>query len=244
MLDKEKIEEQLAAGRAERNIRIAGLSVLVLVLAAGVWFFLAKKEQQNTPDYGAEAGVCDPFADIPAAAQYSQPPLRIDTNKPYFAHVKLAKGGEFVIQLFPDKAPKTANSFVFLACKGFFNGVTFYRVLEGLAAQGGDPTAMGNGGPGYQFEYEGSDLTFDKPGVVAMANSSERTPTNGSQFFITFRQLPQLDGGYTIFGQVIQGMDVVNGIRRRDPNQKPTFAGDAMESVTITESNTPIQSYP
>ena len=249
MAGKKKIEEQegqLAAQRTETSIRIIGLCIILLLLAAGIWFFRSGKGQQNqtTLSYGTEAGACDPFADIPVAAQYSEPPLKIDTGKPYFAHVKMAKGGEFVIQLYPDKAPKTVNSFVFLACKGFFNGVTFHRVLEGLAAQGGDPTGTGTGGPGYQFEYEGSDLTFDKAGVVAMANSSEGSASNGSQFFITFRPLPQLNGGYTIFGQVIQRMDVVNGIRRRNPDQKPTFAGDAMESVTITVSNAPVRSYP
>ncbi|HLO17650.1 MAG TPA: peptidylprolyl isomerase, partial [Anaerolineales bacterium] len=160
---------------------------------------------------------------------------KIDTSKQYLATVKMAKGGEFVIQLYPDKAPKTVNSFVFLACKGYFNGVTFHRVLEGFMAQGGDPTGTGTGGPGYEFEYEPNDLTFDKAGVVAMANTGAGTPTNGSQFFITFGPTLQLNGGYTIFGQVTQGMDVVNGITRRDPQQNPTFAGDAMESVTITE---------
>jgi cyclophilin family peptidyl-prolyl cis-trans isomerase len=158
--------------------------------------------------------------------------MGIDATKQYFATVKMAKGGEFVIQLYPDKAPITVNSFVFLACKGFFNGVTFHRVLEGFMAQGGDPTGTGGGGPGYEFVNEDSDLTFDKEGVVAMANAGR--DTNGSQFFITFGPQEFLNGGYTIFGQVVQGMDVVNGITRRDPQTNPTFEGDAMESVTIT----------
>jgi cyclophilin family peptidyl-prolyl cis-trans isomerase len=234
-------EKQLAAQRTERNIRIIGLGVIILLVAAGVWFFVPKGQKQNpqTPQtnlgYGSDAAVCAPFADIPVASQYSEPPLKIDTSKQYFATVKLAKGGEFVIQLYADKAPKTVNSFVFLACKGYFNGVTFHRVLEGFMAQGGDPTGTGSGGPGYEFEYEGSDLTFDKAGVVAMANTGAGTPTNGSQFFITFGPTTQLNGGYTIFGQVVQGMDIVNGITRRDPDQNPSFEGDAMESVTITE---------
>ena len=125
------------------------------------------------------------------------------------------------------------NSFVFLAREGYFNGVTFHRVLDGFMAQGGDPTGTGMGGPGYEFENEDSDLTFDKEGVVAMANAGP--DTNGSQFFITFGPTPQLNGGYTIFGQVIEGMDVVNAITRRDPDTNPSFAGDAIESITITE---------
>jgi peptidylprolyl isomerase len=178
------------------------------------------------------ANGCDVFSDIPVATQYSEPPMRIDVTKQYFAMVKMAKGGEFVIQLYPDKAPITVNSFVFLACKGYFDGVTFHRVLEGFMAQGGDPTGTGMGGPGYEFVNENSDLTFDKEGVVAMANAGP--DTNGSQFFITFGPQEFLNGGYTIFGQVVQGMDVVNSITRRDPEQNPSFDGDAIESVTIS----------
>ncbi len=144
----------------------------------------------------------------------------------------MANGGEFTIALHADRAPITVNSFVFLACKDFFNGVTFHRVLEGFMAQGGDPTGTGMEGPGYEFVNENSDLTFDKPGVVAMANAGP--DTNGSQFFITFVPTEFLNGGYTIFGQVVSGMDVVNNITRRDPDTNPSFTGDAMENVTIT----------
>ena len=100
-------------------------------------------------------------------------------------------------------------------------------------AQGGDPTGTGMGGPGYKFVNEDSDLKFDKPGVVAMANAGR--DTNGSQFFITFVPTPQLNGGYTIFGQVTSGMEVVNAIQRRDPQQNPTTPGDAIQSITISE---------
>ena len=185
-----------------------------------------------TTEPNVPATACDVFSDLPAASQYSGPPVRIDTAKTYFATVQMENGGQFVIQLYPAKAPITVNSFVFLSCKGFFDGVTFHRVLEGFMAQGGDPTGTGMGGPGYEFVNENSDLTFDKEGVVAMANAGP--DTNGSQFFITFVPTPQLNGGYTIFGQVIEGMDVVKGITFRDPDVNPSFEGDAMESVTIT----------
>ena len=161
------------------------------------------------------------------------PPMTIDVAKKYSATFKMAKGGEFVIDLHADKAPITVNSFVFLARQKYFDGVTFHRVLDGFMAQGGDPTGSGKGGPGYQFKNEDSDLKFDKAGVVAMANAGR--DTNGSQFFITFAATPSLNGGYTIFGQVVSGMDVVNGITRLDPNTNPQFKGDAIESVTITE---------
>ena len=145
----------------------------------------------------------------------------------------MANGGEFVIQLYPDKAPITVNSFVFLAREGYFDGITFHRVLKDFMAQGGDPTGTGGGGPGYEFVNEDSDLTFDKAGVVAMANAGR--DTNGSQFFITFGPQEYLNGGYTIFGQVTSGMEVVQNIRLRNPEENPSYPGDAIESITITE---------
>jgi cyclophilin family peptidyl-prolyl cis-trans isomerase len=166
--------------------------------------------------------------------QYDAPPaMTIDVNREYYATVKMANGGEFIIQLYPDKAPITVNNFVFLSREGFYDGTTFHRVLEGFMAQGGDPTGTGMGGPGYEFVNEDSDLTFDKAGVVAMANAGR--DTNGSQFFITFAPQEYLNGGYTIFGQVIEGMEVVSAIKLRDPDQNPSYDGDAIQTVTITE---------
>ena len=204
---------------------MAAALVLILVATAVLRVSLsARKPAEKGPQLPALVG----------DKQYaSAPPMLIDITKKYTATVKMAKGGEFVIQLHADKAPITVNSFVFLARQGYFDGVTFHRVLEGFMAQGGDSTGTGGGGPGYQFVNEDSDLTFDKVGVVAMANAGR--DTNGSQFFITFSPVPRLNGGYTIFGQVVSGMDVVNGIRRRDPELNPDYAGDAIESITITE---------
>src|SRR4030067_2989428 len=166
--------------------------------------------------------------------QYSSaPPLLIDPSRLYFATVKMEKGGEFVIQLYPDKAPLTVNSFVFLAREGFFDATSFHRVLEGFMAQGGDPTGTGMGGPGYRFVNESSDLTFNKAGVVAMANAGPNT--NGSQIFITFGPTGLSVSDYTVFGQVISGMDVVAGLTRRDPQQNPTYIRDIIQSVSITD---------
>jgi cyclophilin family peptidyl-prolyl cis-trans isomerase len=208
------------------NVQIIALVIIGLAVIASGWAVYASQKPAAANTGQAPAKVSD--------KQYSAaPPMTIDKNKQYSATVKMAKGGEFVIQLYPDKAPITVNSFVFLARDGFFNGVTFHRVLEGFMAQGGDPTGTGGGGPGYEFVNEDSDLTFDKAGVVAMANAGR--DTNGSQFFITFGPTPNLNGGYTIFGQVVSGMDVVNGIKRRDPDQNPNYQGDVIESITITE---------
>lgn len=208
------------------GIQVAGIGLLILVAVIAIWSFTS-----NRPTGATSQQVQAPTA---TEKQYaSAPPMTIDVNKQYFANVTMAKGGEFVIQLYPDKAPITVNSFVFLARDGFFNGTTFHRVLEGFMAQGGDPTGTGKGGPGYQFVNEKNDLTFDKAGVVAMANSGPNT--NGSQFFITFGPNGLSESDYTIFGQVVSGMDVVNGITRRDPEQNPNFPGDAIASMTITE---------
>ena len=180
------------------------------------------------------AGSSQATAATSGSKQYSAaPPMTIDVKKQYFATFKMAKGGEFTIQLFPDKAPITVNSFVFLAQDGFYNGTTFHRVLDGFMAQGGDPTGTGGGGPGYEFANEKNDLTFDKPGVVAMANAGPNT--NGSQFFIMFEPYGLSESDYTIFGQVTSGMDVVNAITRRNPDSNPTTPGDTIASVTITE---------
>jgi cyclophilin family peptidyl-prolyl cis-trans isomerase len=221
------------------GIQLAGIAIVIVIIASAIWLtaLTYKPAKQTTaPVNQPTKPVSQPTEPVnqPSAKQWTTAPtMAVDVHKQYFANVKMAKGGEFVIQLYPDKAPITVNSFVFLANQGFYNGVTYHRVLEGFMAQGGDPTGTGMGGPGYQFVNENSDLKFDKAGVVAMANAGP--DTNGSQFFITFSPQPQLNGGYTIFGQVISGMDVVNGLTRRDPNQNPTFPGDAMESVTITE---------
>jgi len=221
-MPKKNKRKARAAQSSTKSIQLVAVGALLIVAVALIWL-----NRPTTPQQTASQPT-------PSAKQYSAaPPMTIDTAKKYTATFKMAKGGEFVVQLYSDKAPITVNSFVFLARDGYFNGVTFHRVLEGFMAQGGDPTGTGGGGPGYEFVNEDSDLTFDKPGVVAMANAGR--DTNGSQFFITFVPRPDLNGNYTIFGQVISGMDVVNGITRRDPEQNPTFTGDVIESVTIAE---------
>ena len=225
---------------SNRTIQLIGLGAVIVVIALIVWSVLSNR-QAETPQ-ALQTAPASQVGNEPAAEntpagqpkQWTEPPaMTIDPAKKYFATVKMENGGEFTIQLLPDKAPKTVNSFVFLARQGFFDGVTFHRVLEGFMAQGGDPTGTGMGGPGYQFENEDSDLTFDKAGVVAMANAGR--DTNGSQFFITYGPQEYLNGGYTIFGQVTEGMDVVEGLRLRDPEKNPNYPGDAIQSVTITE---------
>jgi cyclophilin family peptidyl-prolyl cis-trans isomerase len=168
------------------------------------------------------------------AKSYSKPPdMVIDPKKKYTATFKLDKG-DIVIELFADKAPKTVNNFVFLARDGFYDGVTFHRVIKDFMAQGGDPTGTGTGGPGYKFADEfHPDLRHNKPGILSMANAGPNT--NGSQFFITFGPTQHLDRRHSVFGQVIKGMEVVRSISLRDPATART-PGDIIRTMEITES--------
>ena len=165
---------------------------------------------------------------------YSKPPeMVIDPKKKYTATFKLDRG-EFVVELFADRAPKTVNNFVFLARDGFYDGVTFHRVMQDFMAQGGDPTGTGTGGPGYKFADEfHPDLKHSKPGILSMANAGRNT--NGSQFFITFAPTPWLDGKHAVFGQVVKGMDVVRSISLRDPATART-PGDVIKKIEIAEA--------
>ncbi len=162
------------------------------------------------------------------------PPMAIDMIKQYTATVKTTKG-DIVIELYADKAPLAVNSFIFLARNGWFNGVTFHRVIPGFVAQAGDPSGTGYGGPGYAFKNEiAPGLKFDREGVVGMASAGP--DSNGSQFFITLGPVPNLDGSYTIFGQVISGMDVVKSLTPRDTSKTTDLPpGDVITSVTIIE---------
>jgi peptidylprolyl isomerase len=183
------------------------------------------------------AGTAQPTVAAPQVTSktYSAPPpMTIDPKKNYTATIKTPRG-DIVIKLRPDLAPQTVNSFVFLAREGFFNGVTWHRVLQGFMAQGGDPTGTGTGGPGYTVPDEFTNqVNFDRPGLLAMANTGQPN-SGGSQFFITTAPAPHLNGHYTIFGEVIKGQDVVNGIPLRDPETNPTTPGEAMLQVTIAE---------
>lgn len=211
------------AERSERIIRYASLALILIVIGAFAWQMMPKQDS-----------ACGYFDTIAAAEKYdAPPPISIDLDKKYTATIRLEKGGEIQIELYPDKAPVTVNNFIFLACKGFYDGVTFHRVLAGFMAQAGDPTGSGTGGPGYRFDNEDSDLVFDKEGVVAMANAGR--DTNGSQFFITFGPVENLNGGYTIFGQVASGMDVAASITLRDPQQNPDFEGDKIRDISVLE---------
>jgi cyclophilin family peptidyl-prolyl cis-trans isomerase len=174
------------------------------------------------------------------------PPMTIDAEATYVATVATSCG-TYEVELKPDIAPVAVNSFVFLADQGFYDGLTFHRIVDGFVIQGGDPVGDGSGGPGYQYDIETSPKqTFDAAGLLAYANSGPGT--NGSQFFVTLAPAPQLDPGgevgeFTIFGEVTKGLDVVKRIGKIPGTENPGIPGEKsvpteavyIESITIEE---------
>jgi peptidyl-prolyl cis-trans isomerase B (cyclophilin B) len=149
------------------------------------------------------------------------PPMTIDTSKQYTATIETEKG-DLVLELFASDVPITVNNFVFLAREGFYDGTTFHRVEPDFVAQGGDPTGTGTGTPGYRFDDEITDHTH-VTGALSMANSGANT--NGCQFFITYAPQHHLDGQHSVFGQLIEGMDVLERLEQ----------GDVIIRITIEE---------
>ncbi len=158
------------------------------------------------------------------AKQWKNPPeIVIDLEKKYRVTIETNRG-QIEVELYPEYAPKTVNNFVFLAREGFYDGVSFHRVINNFVVQGGDPTGTGSGGPGYRFEDEVKDNPLKhETGVLSMANAGPNT--NGSQFFITHAPQPHLNGKHTVFGKVVEGMNVVNSIKQ----------GDTMTRLTVVE---------
>jgi cyclophilin family peptidyl-prolyl cis-trans isomerase len=166
--------------------------------------------------------------------QFRSPPERvIDPDKRYTATMKTDRG-DITIELAAKDAPDTVNNFVYLSCVGFYDGLSFHRVIGSFMIQGGDPRGDGTGGPGYRFADEFSHRwRHSGPGMLSMANAGPGT--NGSQFFITHSATPHLDNKHSVFGRVTTGMDVVRALRERDP-QRDRQPGDAIETIEITES--------
>ena len=150
------------------------------------------------------------------------PPMTIDTNKQYTATIETGKGN-LVLELFASDVPVTVNNFVFLAREGFYDNTTFHRVIPDFMAQGGDPTGTGTGGPGYKFADEFTKHTH-VTGTLSMANAGPNT--NGSQFFITYAPQSHLDNRHSVFGKLIDGMDIL----------KRLINGDTIKRITIEEN--------
>ncbi len=223
----------------KRWILLAALSVALVAATA-----CSSDEPEPSP-------ATIPTVESAAVSSGLQPPDgSLDTGKTYTAILELEKGGEVEILLFDDLVPTIVENFVNLSRAGYYDGVTFHRVIEDFMAQGGDPTGTGSGDPGYKFADEFHlDARHNKPGIISMANSG--ADSNGSQFFITLVETSFLDAFeandqpkpcvipgvscHAVFGEVVSGMDVVNNIRIRDPltDLEP---GDAIKTIRIVES--------
>ncbi len=235
--ERRKQEELRRQKEKQRNLIIGGVIVGLLALVILVSFLNRGGDNETT------AGVTAAASDRPLTAidpaeriNYYQaaPEMTIDTAKDYQAVIRMAGGGEMVFNLFDDEAPLTVNNFVFLANQGYYDGTTFHRVLSDFMAQGGDPSGTGSGGPGYFFADETDNgLSFDRRGLLAMANAGPGT--NGSQFFVTFAPVTRLDGAHTIFGELVEGDDVLSDITLRDP-QTATEPGDTISEIVILEN--------
>ena len=250
---RERQLQRLAAKRAaerrrKRRQRILAGVVAGAVALSGVAFatvtFLGADEREEThpmrrPTPTAPAGEVACGGTVPEGANEPKPTypeapkLRIDESKSYTA-VMRTSCGTIQLELFAKQTPVTVNNFVFLAQQGFYDGVTFHRIIPKFMIQGGDPQGTGTGGPGYQFEDEiVEDLTFSKPGLLAMANAGPGT--NGSQFFITTSKPEHLNGKHTIFGRVTKGMDVVGQIEAVGTPEGAPAQTVYIESVSIEE---------
>ena len=233
---KKKQEDQ------SRKMLMIGGVVAIVIVGLIVWQLLPQPEVE--PSVAGSAigegtvvkgerplAALDPIA---RADYYSVFPENIlKDGVDYQAIIRTSKG-DITLDLYEDAAPLTVNNFVFLANQGFYDGTVFHRVLADFMAQAGDPTGTGLGGPGYEFGDETNNgQVFDRRGQLAMANGGPGT--NGSQFFITFIATDWLTGSHTIFGEMLDGNDVLSALTIRNP-QAPTSAGDVIERIDIVEN--------
>ncbi|NDJ53647.1 MAG: peptidylprolyl isomerase [Chloroflexi bacterium] len=167
------------------------------------------------------------------------PPPVVDPANDYVAWIVTEKG-TIAVDLFAGLAPQTVNNFAYLACAGYFNDITWHRVLPTFVAQTGDPTATGFGGPAYSIpdEFRRSDLRFDREGLLSMAHTGQPDSANG-QWFITLRDTPNLNNAFTIFGEVREGLDVVESLTPRDQSQASTLLPPGDTLITVIVRQTP-----
>ncbi len=228
--------KQPRSGRLSGNPLPGILSALVVIaILIGLGVMLANRAsmfdaQMASTVPTSEAVVTEGDTNM---AYTAAPPMTIDPQKTYFATITTPRG-DIRIKLLPDLAPETVNNFVFLARQGFYDGLSWHRVIKDFMAQGGDPDGTGSGGPGYTIRDEFTNqMMFDRPGIVAMARPSA-PDSAGSQFFITTAAAPWLNEQYTIFGEVVEGQEIVNAIPLRDPATART-PGEQIITIAITE---------
>lgn len=216
-----------------QKVSLAQASALASNINGTPTLLFNKIRYQGRTDLESLTGIIEYFK-LPEKSYTACPEMTIDPEKTYIATITTEKG-DIVIELYPKQAPWAVNSYVQLVRSNWFDGSSFFRVIPGFVAQAGDPSNSGLGGPGYTFTNEVTpELRFDKAGVVGMANTGNND--NGSQFFITYTAVPDLDGQYTIFGQVIEGLDVLAMLRPRNPStDQILIAPDTILSISIEE---------
>ena len=226
-LDQARFAADLTNEDVITKVRQAQQDAIRIQLPGTPFVLINGDPYQGPRDYDSLEDILNLF--LLDRRQYNEcPPITINPLKTYLATIE-TEVGDIVIELFVAQAPTAVNNFVFLAREGWYDHVMFHRVLPGFMAQTGDPSGTGYGGPGYAFGDEISpDLVFDRPGLVAMANSGANT--NGSQFFITLSDAKNLNGKYTIFGEVIKGLEVAQNLTPRDPSQ----AGELPDGILLT----------
>jgi cyclophilin family peptidyl-prolyl cis-trans isomerase len=200
----------------------------------------ASAEASNRPDDGEAAGAAAEGAYTPLSHLAEAPVQRfegaetvLEPELDYRAAIETT-AGRIVVDLYETRVPRTVNNFVFLALHRFYEGVPFHRVIDDFMAQTGDPTGTGSGGPGYRFDDETVEgLQHDRPGLLSMANAGP--DTNGSQFFLTFAATPWLDGRHAVFGEVLEGMDVLDRLTRVDPEAPSVVARLSEPAATLAE---------
>lgn len=196
---QKKSQSRQTKGLSTKKKLLIGLAAVVVIVLIAVIATMAEKPKTYS----------------------APPPMTINTSKQYTATIETEKGN-LVLELFTSDAPMTVNNFVFLARDGFYDGTTFHRVIPGFVAQGGCSIGDGTGNPGYRFDDEFSEHTH-VTGALSMANSGPNT--NGCQFFITYAPKHHLDGLHSVFGQLIEGMDVLESIEQ----------GDVITRITVEE---------
>ena len=221
------------------------LVIMVVSVAAGA--FAANQTTNNnsstatpTPAEGTETPVEGEGRQV--KSYDAEPQVTIDTAKKYAATIEIEGKGDIRLELLTSEAPHAVNNFVFLARDGFYDGLTFFRVVPGFVAQAGDPTCTtdatvtctGSGGPGYFLTREDSGQVHDA-GVLAMGAPQGGEEISGSQFYITYAPQSHLDGRDTVFGRVVEGQDVLDSLAPADPNDPAAQTGDKVVSITIEE---------
>ena len=233
-LDTAQFKEDLQSDMVVQRVFDANRESAATTLTRPPVVFFNKTMYQNWIDLSSLAGMVA-YYQLPERAYAECPKMSVNPEKTYLATFETDKG-DMVFELFPKIAPMAVNHFIFLSEEGWYDGSTFYRVVPDYIVQGGDPSGSGNGRPGYRFTIETNPrLRFNEPGMLALA--TDPNGYNGSQFFITYGSIPEYDGRFTIFGKLVDGLEVLESLRPRDPYyDQVLLPADVLIKVTVEDN--------